>query len=104
MSLPLKWIEVGAPGDRHGAMITRQLEGEDAGATAVRVAITLFPDELIITLRIMGWPISDTILIPDGMIDVPFASPAVAEQLNAQSGREQGRTTVTNAPIVCRPP
>src|SRR3546814_8096076 len=55
MSLPLKWIAVGAPGDRHGAMITRQLEGEDAGATAVRVALTLFPDELIITLRIMGW-------------------------------------------------
>src|SRR3546814_7660556 len=54
MSLPLKWIAVGAPGDRHGAMITRQLEGEDAGATAVRVALTLFPDELIITLRIMG--------------------------------------------------
>src|SRR3546814_12307999 len=94
MSLPLKWIAVGAPGDRHGAMITRQLEGEDAGATAVRVALTLFPDELIITLRIMGWPIPDTILIPDGMIDVPFASPDVAEQIKAlidEIGRAAGR-------------
>src|SRR3546814_16939287 len=78
MSLPLKWIAVGAPGDRHGAMITRQLEGEDAGATAVRVALTLFPDELIITLRIMGWPIPDTILIPDGM------------KFGRASGRERG--------------
>src|SRR3546814_355059 len=93
MSLPLKWIAVGAPGDRHGAMITRQLEGEDAGATAVRVALTLFPDELIITLRIMGWPIPDTILIPDGMIDVPFASPDVAEQINALIDAQLVQTT-----------
>ena len=93
MTLPLKWIAVGAPGDRHSAMITRQREGESVQDTAVRVALTLFPDDLIFTLRIMGWPVPDTILIPDEHIDVPFESPGVAEQINELIDAQLVQTT-----------
>lgn len=93
MTLPLKWIAVGAPGGRHGAMITRQREGESVQDTAVRVALTLFPDDLIFTLRIMGWPIPNTILIPEERIDEPFESPDVAEQINALIEEQLSQTT-----------